>query len=414
MTVAKEPGERGEHEGNRSNHCVRECRVIPVYSLLLVCVLLLQVHTRPRVHWAPGIPHALFGRKIRARPGRIAPRGCEAASDDDERTTRRGPRQQALPRENMMVAKLVGASVLACLAGLVVLRGAAGAEPALFESRQLTPSGEYTGGIEGPAVDAAGTLYVLNFGRQGTIGNLRPGATRSELFATLAGGSIGNGIRFDREGRMYVADYKKHNVLVIEAGQSTPQVYFHSDRFNQPNDLAVASDGTLFASDPHSGQIWRIVRGRDGKGSGEVMSSERSMGATNGIDLSPDGATLYVSEADTREVWAYRLDGTKLASSRLVKKFDRGELDGLRTDLDGKIYVARPLNGTIAILAPDKPAEAALVREITVRGNEPTNLTFGGPDGKSVFVTQRQGRFIESFRVDRAGREPCLQASNRC
>ena len=135
-----------------------------------------------------------------------------------------------------MTVKLAAASILACLAGLVALRDAAGAEPALFESRQLTPSGEYTGGIEGPAVDAAGTLYVLNFGRQGTIGKLRPGATRSELFTTLAGGSIGNGIRFDREGRMYIADFRKHNVLVIEAGQSAPQVYFHSDRFNQPND----------------------------------------------------------------------------------------------------------------------------------------------------------------------------------
>jgi signal peptidase len=99
----------------------------------------------------------------------------------------------------MMAAKLIGA-VLACLVDLVALPGAAGAEPALFVSRQLTPSGEYTGGIEGPAVDAAGTLYVVNFGRQGTIGKLRSGATRSELFTTLPSGSIGNGIRFDREG----------------------------------------------------------------------------------------------------------------------------------------------------------------------------------------------------------------------
>ena len=316
-----------------------------------------------------------------------------------------------------MTVKLAAASVLACLAGFVALRGAEAAEPALFESRQLTPSGEYTGGIEGPAVDAAGTLYVVNFGRQGTIGKLRLGATRSELFVTLPGGSIGNGIRFDREGRMYIADFKQHNVLVIEAGQSAPQVYFHSDRFNQPNDLAVASDGILFASDPrfpHSGQIWRIVRGPDGKAGGEVMSSERSMGATNGIDLSPDGATLYVSEADTREVWAYRLDGTKLAAPRLVKKFDAFELDGLRTDLDGKIFVARPLNGTVAILAPDKTPDTALVREVPLRGKVPTNLTFGGPDGKSVFVTQKDGKFIETFRTDRPGREPCLQASSAC
>ena len=59
-----------------------------------------------------------------------------------------------------MTVRLAAASALACLVGLVALRGAAAVEPALFESRQLTPSGEYTGGIEGPAVDAAGTLYL--------------------------------------------------------------------------------------------------------------------------------------------------------------------------------------------------------------------------------------------------------------
>jgi len=46
-----------------------------------------QVHTRPRVQRAPGIPHALFGRKINARLGRIAPRDRETASDEHERTT---------------------------------------------------------------------------------------------------------------------------------------------------------------------------------------------------------------------------------------------------------------------------------------------------------------------------------------
>src|SRR6266849_10383732 len=35
-TVAKEPDHRGEHEGNRQNHCVRECRAIPVYSFTRV------------------------------------------------------------------------------------------------------------------------------------------------------------------------------------------------------------------------------------------------------------------------------------------------------------------------------------------------------------------------------------------
>jgi signal peptidase len=283
----------------------------------------------------------------------------------------------------------------------------AAAEP-LFESRQLTPAGEYTFGIEGPAVDAAGNLYVVNHLRQGTIGKVAAGAARSELFAALPQGSIGVSIRFGRE-RMYVADYKGHNIFVFEPGTTTPRVHFHSDRFNQPNDMALARDGTIYASDPHwrrrDGQVWRIAPGADGAARGDVMASDRKLTTTNGIDLSPDEKTLYVAESETREIWAYRIDGGRLAAPRLVKRFADFSLDGIRTDIDGRIYAARILKGTIALLAPD----GRELREIALAAKEPTNLAFGGPDGKTVYVTQRQGGFLETFRVDRPGREFCLQ-----
>jgi hypothetical protein len=296
---------------------------------------------------------------------------------------------------------------------IFLLAGApAFAEP-LFESRQLTPNGEYTFGIEGPAVDSSGTLYVVNHLRQGTIGRVGVGAARSELFAELPVGSIGVSIRFGRDRRMYLADYKGHNVFVFEPGANAPRVYFHSDAFNQPNDMALARDGTLYASDPHwkrrDGQVWRIVPNADGTGRGEVMAAARKFGTANGIDLSPDEKTLYVGESETREIWAYRLEDGKLAAPRLLRKFPDFSLDGLRTDIDGRLYVARILKGTIEVLTSD----GKTIREVPLKAKEPTNLAFGGPDGKTVYVTQRQGGFIESFRVDRPGREFCLQRTGR-
>src|ERR1043165_391617 len=71
----------------------------------------------------------------------------------------------------------------------LALIATAAAQP-LFESKRLTPD-EYTFGIEGPAVDAAGVFYAVNFRRQGTIGRLIPGAGQSELVAELPAGSVG-------------------------------------------------------------------------------------------------------------------------------------------------------------------------------------------------------------------------------
>lgn len=281
-----------------------------------------------------------------------------------------------------------------------------------FQSQPVTPAGEYTFGIEGPAVDGMGNLFVVNFGKQGTIGKLAPGASQSELFATLPEGSIGVAIRFDRDGHMFVADYKRHNIFLVGANGATIETYFHSDDFNQPNDMTIAADGTIYASDPrwkhHDGQIWRIAKTADGGVRGEKMLADRPMSTTNGIDLSPDGKTLYVGESDTSEIWSYRIDGAKLLAPKLVKKFDDYSIDGIRTDISGRLFVARILKGTIAVVSP----EGVLEREIKLGAKEPTNLAFGGADGKTIFVTQRQGGRIESFRTDRPGREHCLDPAD--
>ena len=300
--------------------------------------------------------------------------------------------------------------------------------PALFTSRRLTDPGEYTKQIEGPAVDAAGTLFVMNLkvddrGTGGVIGKLGPGTTKSVQFARLPNRGVGSGARFDRAGRMYVADFKSHKVHVFEPGKTTPGTYFEpkkSDpfgKFDQPNDLAMAADGTIYASDPNrsngTGRIWRITRGEDGKGHGEVMTfGNEPMGVTNGIELSPDEKTLYVGESTIgstpARLLAYRLQDGKLVERRVLKTFDKFDLDGMRTDIDGKLFAARTDAGTVAVFSPD----GTPLPEIPLLKKGPTNLAFGGPDGKTVFVTQSDGRFIEAFLVDRPGREFCMLRSN--
>jgi gluconolactonase len=272
-----------------------------------------------------------------------------------------------------------------------------GAGEKLFIARPFTADNSFTTGIEGPSCDAQGNVYAVNFARQQTIGKVAPDGT-GEVWLTLPGKSTGNGIVFDRQGYLYLADYVEHKVWKIDPKTKEMKVYAHEPRMNQPNDLAIAPDGTLYASDPSwaksTGQVWKIDR------AGKVTLVAPDMGTTNGIEVSPDGKTLYVNESIQRNVWAFpiRADGT-LGPKRLLKKFADHGFDGMRCDGDGNLYITRHGKGTVVVVSP----EGKLLREIAVLGAMPTNLCFGGPDGRTVYVTEVAHRRLVAFRTDRPG-----------
>jgi sugar lactone lactonase YvrE len=283
---------------------------------------------------------------------------------------------------------------------LVVLFGHAGdaaTKEKLFVATPLTADKAFTAGIEGPACDARGNIYVVNFAHQQTIGKIAPDG-KGKVFIELPGKSTGNGIVFDREGQMYVADYVGHNVLRIDPATNHITVFAHDERMNQPNDLAIAPDGTLYASDPDwgrgIGQLWRIDR------AGKTHREAENMGTTNGIEVSPDGRMLYVNESNQRNVWAFDIGkGGSLANKRLLKKFDDFAFDGMRCDVDGNLYIARHGKGTVVVLSP----KGEVLREVNVLGEWPSNLCFGGPDGRTVYVTEVKKQRLVQFRVDRPG-----------
>jgi len=268
----------------------------------------------------------------------------------------------------------------------------------LWTARPVTSKGEFTPGIEGPACDHEGNLFAVNYGRQGTIGRVTP-TGEAGVFVTLPEGSVGNGIRFNDAGNFYVADYTKHNVLEVDPRTKEITVHAHNDAMNQPNDLSIADDGTLYASDPNwaesTGQLWRI----DTDGTTTLLAKD--MGTTNGIDVSPDGKTLYVNESVQRNVWAFTITDKKtLTDKRLIKQFEDHGFDGMRVDVDGNLYISRYGKGTVVKMSP----KGEILREINVLGPRPSNLCFGGPDGCTVYVTEVESTRLVSFRVDRPGR----------
>jgi sugar lactone lactonase YvrE len=272
-------------------------------------------------------------------------------------------------------------------------------EEPLWVARPLTRPGEFTPGIEGPGCDKDGNIFAVNYGKQGTIGRVTPRGA-GEIFVELTNGSIGNGIRFDAAGNFFVADYTNHNVLRVDARSQAVTVLGHNSAMNQPNDIAMADDGTLYASDPNwknsTGQLWRI----DIDGTTTLLAKD--LGTTNGLDVSPDGKTLYVNESNERNIWAFPIKQDRtLGDKRLISQFEDHGFDGMRVDVDGNLYVTRIGKGTVVKLTPG----GEILQEIDVLGRRPSNLCFGGPDGCTVYVTEVEYTRLVSFRVDRPGRE---------
>jgi sugar lactone lactonase YvrE len=289
--------------------------------------------------------------------------------------------------------------VLAQLGSLETLKAVESGRDLLFVATPLTAPGSFTKGIEGPACDVEGNVYAVNFAREQTIGRVTPEG-RASLFVSLPGESTGNGIRFGPQGQMVVADYVGHNVLRVDLKTRITEVLAHDPKMNQPNDLAIAPDGTLYASDPNwktgTGQLWRI------EASGQTKCLAAELGTTNGIEVSPDGRTLFVNESVQRNVWAYDLtaDG-RLDNKRLVHRFADFGLDGMRCDVDGNLYITRNGKGTVVKMSPT----GQVLREINVLGRHPTNICFGGCDGCTAYVTEAEHQRLVQFRVDRPGLE---------
>lgn len=273
------------------------------------------------------------------------------------------------------------------------------AQKNIFIATDLTKEGEFTNNCEGPSVDKDGNIYAVNINQDGTIAKITPDG-KTTVFLTLPDGSVGNGIRFGAKNTFFVADFMQHNVLKIDLKTKQVGILAHVPGMNQPNDLAIMSNGTIFCSDPNwkesTGQIWKVTH--DGK----AGLLAKDMGTTNGIEVSPDEKTLYVNESVQKNVWAFDItpQGT-LANKRLLIKFEDGGMDGMRCDDKGNLYITRHGLGTIDIVSP----EGKVIQTVKMKGKLTSNICFGGKDGKTCYVTLQDRKCLETFRTINPGRE---------
>jgi gluconolactonase len=212
-----------------------------------------------------------------------------------------------------------------------------------------------------------------------------------------------SGNAFDSQGRLYTCETRTRRVTRTDKKGAIEVLAdrFEGKRLNAPNDIVVSRSGHAYFTDPafgsqqeHRELDFYGVYHLPPKGPLKLVGKPR--GRPNGIALSANHRILYVVNSDERNVRAYDVDRNgDTSGERVVVSSIDGVPGGIRVDEKGNLWIAAK---EIAVYSP----EGKLLRSTPTHGL-PSNLTFGEPDGKSLFITARGS--VYRARLDVKGAE---------
>jgi gluconolactonase len=244
--------------------------------------------------------------------------------------------------------------------------------------------------LEGPAFDRSGRLYVTDipFGRIFRI------SAEGEWEQVAEYDGWPNGLKIHRDGRLFITDYKR-GLLIIdpETGTVTPflETAF-SEGFKGVNDLVFSAKGDIFFTDQGqtglqdpTGRVYRY------SADGILTRLIDTVPSPNGLVLDAEDKVLFVAATRANQIWRLPLhpSGTTLKVS-VFAHLHGGPSgpDGLALDQEGCLLIAHAGFGSVWRLSP---RAEPLERIVSCTGYSTTNLAFGGPERKSLFITDSDG-----------------------
>jgi gluconolactonase len=258
---------------------------------------------------------------------------------------------------------------------------------------------------EGPAWDGKKTLYVSNC-RGNWITRISPAGVDTFLTATTEPFNFEktNGMTVFKDGSLFACEFGRGAILRISPA-GTSEIYVDSSagqKLNRPNDLAFDAAGNLYFTDPNQyrrenpdGVVYRVAAG-----SREVTPVASNLAFPNGLAFSADGKFLFICESAFERVLRFKVrpDGT-LAEKEIFVELPGGDPDGINFDTEGNLYVAHFGGGAVCIVAPD----GQLRDKIELPGKKPTNVEFGGPDLRTLFITEVETSAVYQLEVPVSG-----------
>ncbi len=309
----------------------------------------------------------------------------------DTRSHRRGLRRFVLPLSITLAVAAIGS--------VASPRAALAAEPLEpLGAVELVRGGfEFT---EGPAYDSssgvlyfsdipANKIYAFDSDGEFSVFSDDSGHTNGIVYSPT-GKFAGKLVACQMDGRVVIYDPTSGQVDVLADT-------YEAKRFNAPNDLVVDAHGGIYFTDPLFRAPDPLPQGFQAvyyrAADGTVSRLTGPLAAPNGVALSPDGQRLYLIPSRQAEMLVYDINGPGMLGEaevfcRLVQpegQTDTGG-DGMVVDEQGNLYITSNLG--VQIFSP-----AGEYRGLIEVAEQPANVTFGGPDLKTLYITARTGLY---------------------
>jgi gluconolactonase len=249
---------------------------------------------------------------------------------------------------------------------------------------------------EGVASDARGNVYFSDIPASRI--HYYDHTNQGKIF--LENSNRANGLHVDQTGNIIACEGAEGGRLVQvspEGGVSIIAEGYDGKSFNSPNDLWESPNGGFYMTDPRYGRsrdnlpqdgehVYYITRDRK-----KVVRVTDDLVRPNGVTGTMDGSILYVADPGSGKTYRYTIlkDGT-LTDKQLFA--DEGS-DGMTIDSQGNVYLT---NTAVKVYNP----AGRLIETIEVP-ESPTNVAFGGKNGKTLYITARTSVYKLEMRVEK-------------
>jgi gluconolactonase len=263
--------------------------------------------------------------------------------------------------------------------------------------------------LEGPSFDRKGNLYCVDipFGR---IFRIDPKG-RWDLVIQYDGWP--NGLKIHRDGRIFIADYKRGLMLLDpRSGKIEPLLETaFSEGFKGLNDLHFADNGDLYFTDQGqsgiadaSGRVYRLRGGVDGK-AGELQRLVDNAPSPNGITMNTKNTQVYVAITRSQQIWRLPLmAGGSLSKTGVAIQLSGGHAgpDGIEMDEEDGLAVCHL---GVGIWRFDSNCLPTHLVHVGKQHRLMTNIAFGGPGRKTLYITDSLNGEILTAKMPVAGKK---------